>query len=121
MGLDFLVPIFGILLVLVPITGLTAVFTLRLGGKPFVETLAREFKTGGANSQLELRLVELTERVEELTAEVREMRAAQSFDRKLLTSQEPAPRSPDAARQFPEAAPHSSEIAPRSPEPARDG
>ena len=35
MGLDVLVPIFGILVVLVPVTGLTAVFTLRLGGKPF--------------------------------------------------------------------------------------
>lgn len=87
MGLDFLVPIFGILVILVPITGLTAVLTLRLGGKPFVETLARELK-GTKSTELELRVAELTEQVESLTEEVRELRSAQSFDRKLLGSRE---------------------------------
>lgn len=88
MGLDFLVPVFGILVVLVPITGLTAVLTLRLGGKPFVETLARELKGGGGSTELELRVAELTEQVEVLSAEVSELRSAQSFDRKLLGSRE---------------------------------
>lgn len=88
MGLDFLVPVFGILVVLVPITGLTAVLTLRLGGKPFVETLARELKGGGGSTELELRVAELTEQVELLSAEVSELRSAQSFDRKLLGSRE---------------------------------
>jgi hypothetical protein len=87
MGLDFLVPIFGILLLLVPITGITAVLTLRLGGKPFVETLARELK-GAKSTELELRVNELTEQVDALTDEVRELRSAQSFDRKLLGSRE---------------------------------
>ena len=41
MGVEVLVPIFGILVLLVPITGLTAILTLRFGGKPFIETLAR--------------------------------------------------------------------------------
>lgn len=87
MGLDFLVPIFGILVILVPITGLTAVLTLRLGGKPFIETLARELK-GAKSTELELRVTELTEQVESLTEEVRELRSAQAFDRKLLGSRE---------------------------------
>lgn len=86
MGLDFLVPVFGILVVLVPITGLTAVFTLRLGGKPFVETLARELKGvgGQGGTELELRVAELAERVDELTSEVHQLRAAQTFDERLL-------------------------------------
>lgn len=92
MGLDFLVPVFGILVVLVPITGLTAVFTLRLGGKPFIETLARELKGigDGGGSELELRVADLTEQVEALTAEVHELRSAQAFDQKLLGSRENA-------------------------------
>ena len=95
MGLDFLVPIFGILVVLVPVTGITAVLTLRLGGKPFVETLARELKGfgDGRGSELELRVRELTEQVESLTLEVHELRSAQSFDQKLLESKEAAESS----------------------------
>lgn len=92
MGLDFLVPVFGILVVLVPIIGLTTVFTLRLGGKPFVETLARELR--GLNApdgpRLQSQVEELTEQVETLTAEVRQLRSAQSFDEKLLASRDPA-------------------------------
>lgn len=93
MGLDFLVPIFGILVVLVPITGLTAVFTLRLGGKPFIETLARELKGvgDGRGSELELRIRDLTDQVEALASEVHELRAAQSFDQRLLASKEREP------------------------------
>jgi hypothetical protein len=88
MGLDFLVPIFGILIVLVPVTGLTAILTLRLGGKPFVETLARELgpARGMGGTALELKLADLTERLEMLTTEVGELRAAQSFDQRLLES-----------------------------------
>jgi hypothetical protein len=87
MGLDFLVPIFGILLILVPVIGVTTVFTLRFGGKPFVETLAKalrgidDHEAGGAVDE---RIAELAEQVEHLTAEVRQLRAEQSFDRKLL-------------------------------------
>ncbi len=86
MGLDFLVPIFGILVVLVPITGLTAVLTLRLGGKPFVETLARELKGFGGEdgTRLHLKVDELTDQVETLQAEIHELRAAQAFDHRLL-------------------------------------
>jgi hypothetical protein len=86
MGLDFLVPVFGILVVLVPVTGLTAVLTLRYGGRPFVETLAREMRGMGAlpAADAERRIEELTEQVEALTSEVERLRDAQRFDEKLL-------------------------------------
>lgn len=83
MGLDFLVPIFGILIVLVPVTGATLIMTLRLGGKPFIETLAKELKMGG-NPRLEDQIRLLSDQVESLTEEVRELRSVQSFDEKLL-------------------------------------
>jgi hypothetical protein len=90
MGLDFLVPLFGILIVLVPVLGLTTVLTLRLGGKPFVETLARELRGAGGNESTELRMqvAELTEQVEVLTAAVHQLRAAQSFDERLLKARD---------------------------------
>jgi len=93
MGLDFLVPIFGILVVLVPITGLTAVLTLRLGGKPFIETLARELKGvgDGRGSDVDLRIRDLTEQVEALASEVHELRSAHAFDQRLLESKEHQP------------------------------
>ncbi len=88
MGFDFLVPIFAILVVLVPVTGVTAILTLRLGGKPFVEMLARELGAGrGADTvELAMRVADLTEQVESLTSEVHELRAGQSFDHQLLES-----------------------------------
>jgi cell division protein FtsB len=87
-GLDFLVPVFGILLVLVPVTGVTVVFTLRYGGKPFVETLARELRGHGALQPPDQarRIEQLTEQVEALTAEVEQLRDAQRFDERLLGS-----------------------------------
>jgi hypothetical protein len=87
MGLEVLIPIFGILIVLVPVTGLTVVFTLRLGGKPFVEALARELRGVGAlpAPEAERRIEELTDHLEALTAEVERLREAQRFDEKLLT------------------------------------
>ena len=89
MGFEVLIPIFGILIVLVPITGLTAILTLRLGGKPFIETLARELGGGGGNAELKLQIRDLAEQVESLSTEVRELRAAQSFDRRLIESRSP--------------------------------
>ena len=86
MGLDFLVPVFGILVVLVPVTGITAVLTLRYGGTPFVETLARELRGAGGLPTPELahRIEELTEQVDALTSEVERLREAQTFDETLL-------------------------------------
>ena len=96
MGLDFLVPIFGILVVLVPVTGLTAILTLRFGGKPFIETLARELGSGKdtGGTELEIKLADLTDQLDALTHEVRELRAAQAFDQRLLASREKVPNTP---------------------------
>jgi len=62
-GLDFLAPSLGILIVLVSVIGVTTVFTMRLGGIPFVETLARELKGvgGGGGKELYLKVQDLTD------------------------------------------------------------
>ena len=93
--MNFLVPIFGILVVLVPVTGLTAILTLRLGGKPFIETLARELGSGrdAGGTALDIKVADLTEQLDALTTEVNELRAAQSFDQRLLESRETAPNT----------------------------
>ena len=94
MDLTMLIPIFGILLVMIPVAGLTFALTLRLAVKPFVETLARALREsgqGGGAQLLSAQIVTLQEELETLTHEVRELRGAQEFDRKLLASRdEPA-------------------------------
>ena len=86
MGIEVLIPIFGVLLFLVPITGITVVLTLRLGGRPFIETLARELRASGivGAPPSDDRIDELTEQVEALTQEVRRLRDARAFDERLL-------------------------------------
>ncbi|MCG6954778.1 MAG: hypothetical protein LJF04_02195 [Gemmatimonadetes bacterium] len=85
MGLEFLVPVFGILLFLVPITGLTVVFTAKYALKPLVEALT-QIRLGQGTmqpSELEARLRDVTEQVEVLSDEIRRLRDAQDFDRQL--------------------------------------
>jgi hypothetical protein len=86
MAFEFLIPIFGILLVMIPVIGLTTIVTLRWGLKPFIETLAKELKGSGfvAPEQLERRVDDLTRELSEVTAELRRLQDAQDFDRKLL-------------------------------------
>ncbi|MCG6986779.1 MAG: hypothetical protein LJF06_01130 [Gemmatimonadetes bacterium] len=87
MGLEFLVPIFGILIVLVPITGLTVVFTSKYATKSVVEVLAqlrRGESASATTAELEARVHDLTEQVEVLSEEVRRLRAAQDFDHQLI-------------------------------------
>jgi hypothetical protein len=86
MGFEFLIPIFGILIVLVPIIGVTTVLTLRFGLKPFIETLAKELKgtTLSPDSHAELQIAALTEQVETLTDELQRLKEAQEFDSRLL-------------------------------------
>ena len=96
MGIEVLIPIFGVMVVLVPITGFTVIMTLRLGGKPFIETLARELRASGfANpSENRVKMEDLMEQVEALTSEVHRLRDAQAFDQKLLE-----PRAPSSAER----------------------
>lgn len=94
-----IVPIFGILLVMIPVAGLTLALTLRLAVKPFVETLAnalRESRSDAGTEQLARQVLALAEEVETLTHEMRELRAGQEFDRKLIgeRSQEAAGMEP---------------------------
>ncbi len=86
MGLEFLVPIFGILIVLVPVTGLTVVLTAKFATKPIVQAIT-ELRSGqgyAGPAEMQLQIQDLSESVEALTAEVQRLREAESFDRKLL-------------------------------------
>lgn len=85
MGLDFLVPVFGILLFLVPITGLTVVFTAKYALKPLVEALT-QLRLGQGTmqpSELEERLRDVSDQVELLSQEIRRLRDVQDFERQL--------------------------------------
>lgn len=86
MGLEFLVPIFGILIVLVPITGLTVVMTAKFATKPIVDALTqlRGGQGYATQGELQLQIQDLSEQVESLTGEVMRLREAQTFDQKLL-------------------------------------
>lgn len=86
MDFEFLIPIFGILIVLVPVTGLTMILTARFATKPIVEALAqlRGGQGYAAPSEMQLQIQDLSESVEALTAEVQRLREAQAFDRNLL-------------------------------------
>jgi hypothetical protein len=95
MRLDFLVPIFGILLMMIPVLGITTIVTLRWGLMPFMERLARELEGSGfvASKVVEDRVAQLTRELETVTAEVERLQKAQEFDRRLLESRS-ARRSP---------------------------
>jgi hypothetical protein len=94
MGLDFLVPIFGILIVLVPITGLTVVLTAKYAVRPIVEGLAQLRRDGGyaQPGELQLQIQDLSEQVEGLSREVLRLKEAQAFDQRLLQGEETQPR-----------------------------
>ena len=95
MDLENLIPIFGILLVMIPVAGLTLGLTLRLAVKPFVETLADALRESKNADELSAQVLTLREQVEGVTHELRELRSAQEFDRKLLSNQGVAePRNP---------------------------
>ncbi|HSG09024.1 MAG TPA: hypothetical protein VLA36_11750 [Longimicrobiales bacterium] len=94
MGLEFLVPIFGIMIVLVPVTGLTVVLTAKFATKPIVEALT-QLRSGqgyGTPGELQIQIQDLSEQVEVLAGELHSLREAQAFDRKLL-EQKSAPPS----------------------------
>ncbi|HKJ01131.1 MAG TPA: hypothetical protein VJ997_01715 [Longimicrobiales bacterium] len=94
MGLDFLVPIFGILIVLVPVTGLTVVLTAKFATKPIVEALS-QLRSGqgfGTPGELQLQIQDLAEQVEALTGELRGIKETQAFDRKLLQERAGTPK-----------------------------
>jgi len=86
MGLDPLIPLFGILLVMIPVLGLTTVLTLRFGLKPFMETIAEHLQGTGfvAPAELERRVEELTAELERVRTDLARLEEGQAFERKLL-------------------------------------
>lgn len=86
MGIEVLIPIFGILLVLVPVTGLTMIVTARFALKPFVETLAKALRESGVATgpELQIQIEDLSEQVRLLTRHVRSVEEARSFESELL-------------------------------------
>ena len=89
MGLEVLIPIMGILLVMIPVAGLTLALTLRFAVRPMVETLAKALKEshGPRDDQLVAQLTLLQDEVDTLSLEVRELQSARDFDRKLLATE----------------------------------
>jgi len=94
MGFEFLIPIFGILIVLVPIIGVTTILTLRYGLKPFVETLAAEMRGSGyaGGVELQAQIEDLSQQVAIMAGELHRLREAQTFDQSLLGGAAPEDR-----------------------------
>ena len=86
MDLRFVIPIMGILLVMIPVTGLTLILTMRYAMKPFVETLAKALKDAGfaSSAELQVQIEDLSEQVQLLGGELSKLRQGQDFDRELL-------------------------------------
>ena len=77
--LRFLIPIMGILLVMIPVTGLTVGILVKTLAK-----VRRESDAPEGSLHVAAQVAQLQEEVEALSAEVRELKSAQEFDRKLL-------------------------------------
>jgi uncharacterized protein YlxW (UPF0749 family) len=78
-GFEILIPIMGIVLVMIPVAGLTVGL--------LIKTLAKvRQNSDGPEREIHLgaQVAQLQEEVETLSTEVRELKAAQDFDRKLL-------------------------------------
>ncbi len=92
MDLEMLIPILGIILVMIPVAGLTFTLTLRFAGKPFVEMLAEALGGAGGVGRGDSPEIEaLSDQVESLAAEVRRLGEVQRFDRELLTERTAPP------------------------------
>lgn len=87
--MEYLVPIFGILVVLVPITGLTAVLTAKYATQHIVDALVRlrASEPPARAPELEAQVRDLSQHVEILTAEVRRLRADQDVVAQLRAPQ----------------------------------
>ena len=77
--MEWLIPIFGIMLVMIPVAGLTVGLVAKTLAKVRRDSIDQAPADGLAEQ-----VAQLQEEVESLNAEVRELKAAQDFDRKLL-------------------------------------
>lgn len=83
-GFEVLIPLFGILLVLVPVTGLTFVLTARFALGPLVDKIAKALHDLGSPQDAQGQLRDLSEQVQLLSEQVARLEQTQEFDRKLL-------------------------------------
>lgn len=88
-GPEILIPIFGILLVMIPVTGLTLILTARFALKPMAETIARALREsrGEPAPEAAVQLRDLTEEVQRLSDHVARLEQAQEFERQLRAPQ----------------------------------
>jgi len=77
--LRMVIPIFGILLVMIPVSGLTVALVAKALAK-----IRRDAEPPFEVDGLTARVALLQDEVESLSLEVKELKAAQDFDRKLL-------------------------------------
>ena len=90
MDLRMLIPLMGILLVMIPVAGITLTLTIRFALTPLVEKLAKALRESGlgGSSETDLRVADLEEQIQVLVSEVRRLNEGQAFDRKLLQDRE---------------------------------
>ena len=85
-----LIALMGILLVMIPVAGITLTLTIRFALTPLVEKLAKALRESGlgGSSETDLRVADLEEQIQVLVSEVRRLNEGQAFDRKLLQDRE---------------------------------
>ncbi|HKJ01132.1 MAG TPA: hypothetical protein VJ997_01720 [Longimicrobiales bacterium] len=86
MDLRMLIPILGILLVMIPVAGVTMTLPIRYAFTPLVEKLARALRESGMGgaSDADLRVADLEEQVQLLVSEVGRLSEGQAFNRKRI-------------------------------------
>lgn len=87
--MEVLIPIFGILLVMIPVAGLTLILTARYALKPIAETIAMALREsrGAPSVETTAQLRELTEEILRLGEHVGRLEQAQEFERQLRAPQ----------------------------------
>ena len=85
MDLGPLIAVFGILLVMIPVAGLTMILTARLAFGPMAETVARAIREarGATAPETAVQLRELTEEVRLLGEQLERLEQAQDFEKQL--------------------------------------
>lgn len=89
MDISVFIPLFALSIVLVPITGLTVVFTAKFATKPIVDAIT-QLRIGQGDvtpGEVQAQVQELSDQVEALRGELLRVKEIQTFDQKLLQRQ----------------------------------